>query len=79
MIKANEANATDNANESFTRIITEARLSHARSKEAAADAVGNAYMLWLVTESENATKSSRDWIEKKSHWPMKRSRTTTTA
>ena len=64
MIKANEANATDNASESFTRIITEARLSHARSKEAAADAVGNAYMLWLVTESDNATKSSRDWIEK---------------
>ena len=64
MIKANEANATANASESFTRIITEARLSHARSKEAAADAVGNAYMLWLVTESDNATKSSRDWIEK---------------
>ena len=64
MIKANEANATANASESFTRIITEARLSHARSKEAAGDAVGNAYMLWLVTESDNATKSSRDWIEK---------------
>jgi hypothetical protein len=49
MIKGNPVSATHDSGESFKRILSEARSSHQRSKEGAADAAANAYMLWLST------------------------------
>ena len=64
MIKGNAAAATSNADTSFKQIISEARISHQRSKDGAAEAAANAYMLWLSTQSDQATKDASAWIAK---------------
>ena len=64
MIKGNAAAATANADISFKQIISEARISHQRSKDGAAEAAANAYMLWLSTQSDQATKDASAWIAK---------------
>ena len=64
MKKSNSKSATPNSHEEFTQIISEAKLSHQRSKDGAMDAAANAYMLWLCTQSAHATKSAGDWLEK---------------
>ena len=64
MIKGNAVAATANSDTSFKLIISEARSSHQRSKEGAAEAAANAYMLWLSTQSDQATKEASAWIKK---------------
>ena len=64
MLKANEAQSEINSDDGFKQIINEARVSHQRSKEGAAEAAANAYMLWLATKSDSATKEASAWIDK---------------
>ena len=64
MNKSNSKSATANSHEEFTKIISEAKLSHQRSRDGAMEAAANAYMLWLCTQSAHATKSAGDWLEK---------------
>ena len=64
MLKGNATPTTLNSDESFKQIISEARVSHQRSKDGAAEAAANAYMLWLSTQSDQATKEAAAWIKK---------------
>jgi hypothetical protein len=64
MLKGNAATDAKNSDASFKLIISEARASHTRSKEGAAEAVANAYMLWIASQSPQATKEAREWFEK---------------
>ena len=64
MLKGNATPTTLNSDESFKQIISEARISHQRSKDGAAEAAANAYMLWLSTQSDQATKEAAAWIKK---------------
>jgi hypothetical protein len=64
MLKGNAAASTLNSDESFKQIISEARISHQRSKDGATEATANAYMLWLSTQSDQATKEAAAWIKK---------------
>ena len=64
MNKSNSKSETANSHEEFTKIISEAKLSHQRSRDGAMEAAANAYMLWLCTQSAHATKSAGDWLEK---------------
>jgi hypothetical protein len=64
MLKGNATPTTLNSDDSFKQIISEARISHQRSKDGATEAAANAYMLWLSTQSDQATKEAAAWIKK---------------
>ena len=64
MLKGNANTTSQNSNDSFKQIISEARVSHQRSKDGAAEAAAHTYMLWLSTQSNQATKEASAWIKK---------------
>ncbi len=64
MKKSNFKSSTANSHEEFTKIISEAKFSHQRSRDGAMEAATKAYMLWLCTQSAHATRSAGDWLEK---------------
>lgn len=64
MKKSNSKSATPNSDDEFQKIISEAKLSHQRSRDGAMEAAASAYMLWLATSSPQAKKSASEWLEK---------------
>ena len=64
MKKSNSKSATPNSDDEFQKIISEAKLSHQRSRDGAMEAAASAYMLWLATSAPQAKKSASEWLEK---------------
>ena len=64
MRKSNSKAETFNLDGEFRKIMSEAKLSHQRSRDGAMEAAASAFMLWLATLGPSAKKSSGEWLEK---------------
>ena len=64
MKKGNLISSPNLSAQLLEQIVIDAKISHQRSKDGAADAVAKTYMLWIHTQSKSATTNSREWLDK---------------